>query len=78
MDKKHFPELVQAMLTRPRMYAQNPGSLEDQFCLLLTCYAPKLLNEYRYEHRAVIAPGKSIEEVAEILQSFWDNHKDGT
>lgn len=35
LEKEEVLELVQTMLTRPMMYAQNPGSLEDQTLALL-------------------------------------------
>lgn len=34
-EKQEILDYVQAMLTRPMMYAQTPGSLEDQVLLLL-------------------------------------------
>lgn len=34
-SKSEILDYVQAMLTRPEMYSQNPASLEDQVLLLL-------------------------------------------
>lgn len=34
-EKQEILDYAQAMLTRPMMYAQSPGSLEDQVLLLL-------------------------------------------
>lgn len=35
LTKSEILDYIQAMLTRPEMYSQNPASLEDQVLLLL-------------------------------------------
>lgn len=35
LDHKYFQEILEAMFSRPLMYAQGPGSFEDQVLLLM-------------------------------------------
>lgn len=79
ISKTEFTELLDSMLVRPKMYAQNPASLEDQFTLLLRLADNDsvLFNEYLHFTRksgcgscTLVSKYRSFEELAEKLKEF--------
>lgn len=73
--------LIQHILKRPQMYAQNPGSLEDQVLLLLSLdpanldrlpdeYLAFLYRECGTMNTPMAQQREGFEEVAELLKKF--------
>jgi len=65
-------------MTRPEMYAQNPGSLEDQICLVSSFLSCRISSNYaRYTQKitgTTVAVGstKTMQEMQEFLRQFWE------
>jgi hypothetical protein len=82
MTEQEIRTLIGHMLARPEMYAQNPGSLEDQFCLVLSFLDVGLAYEYRHHCYSLtgtvyaVAPTKTMDEMVEFLRTFWNEWGD--
>ena len=75
MRHRDYFYLVEAMLTRPAMYAQNPGSLEDQFNLVSSFLSHGICNHYVAHVQKTKGPmgaDKNLRGMADFLRQFWE------